>query len=536
MGNISGNTQYESNNTVCTDTICKKLKMIFSVLFFALLCILGLLVSSTYSILVNCTALLCLLLFLIVGGRLADPIDRLSAKKFNALFVLLLGSAFAVSIYLAYEMRIHLPGDTDIIFASVADLLRDGKLNEANPRIDAMHYPGLGLYTNNDYFCRYPNNIGLLMLYAGVYAFGGKTGLPASTEEGHLPAIVMTSLAVAVTILLVCLCIKIVFKKNSYALFTLLLCYAFLPFAFSIPNFYTDLWVLPFTAGGVYCYLSNKFSAAPKGWRGFLAGLLLSVGVQMKITAAIGFVVIVLDLLLGRHVHRWKNLALLFLGFFLFLFAFTAWYRYSGIIDFTRSDEIGAPWNLWVLFGSHDKGGDTEIYKDTAFAAAFPTMEERSAAIWKRIFENYRSYSFSEFLELLRNKLLFAWNNSMFESSEYLLWPLESNWTVYITQPQFFPTQLIRAYSTIYMLFLYAANILSAGVALFRKKINFTFIPNLFVFGTMLYLLIFENAPRRAMIAVPFMIYNVIFLLSQWRDKPDGAQLAERFRMRIHKN
>ena len=83
---------------------------------------------------------------------------------------------------------------------------------------------------------------------------------------------------------------------------------------------------------------------------------------------------------------------------------------------------------------------------------------------------------------------------------------------------------------------LYAANILSAGVALFRKKINFTFIPNLFVFGTMLYLLIFENAPRRAMIAVPFMIYNVIFLLSQWRDKPDGAQLAERFRMRIHKN
>ena len=89
---------------------------------------------------------------------------------------------------------------------------------------------------------------------------------------------------------------------------------------------------------------------------------------------------------------------------------------------------------------------------------------------------------------------------------------------------------------TIYMLFLYAANILSAGVALFRKKINFTFIPNLFVFGTMLYLLIFENAPRRAMIAVPFMIYNVIFLLSQWRGKPDGAQLAERFRMRIHKN
>lgn len=510
--------------------------MVFSVLFFALICILGLLVLSTYSMIVSCTALLCSLLFLIVGNKLTDPIDRLSTKKFNVFFVLLLGSALAMSMYLAYEMRIYLPGDTDIIFASVADLLRDGKLNEANPSIDAMHYPGLGLYTNNDYFCRYPNNIGLLMLYVGVYAFCGKTGIPANTYEGHFPAIVITSLAVAVTILLVCFCVKIVFHKNSYALFTLLLCYAFLPFVFSIPNFYTDLWVLPFTAGGIYCYLRNKYSATPKGWRCLLAGLLLSAGTQMKITAAIGLVVITIDLLLDKGAHRWKNLAVLFLGFFLFFFAFTAWYRYSGIIDFTRSDEIGAPWNLWILFGSHDNGGDTKIYPDMIFAASFPTMKERSAAIWKRIFENYGSYSFSEFLDLLRNKLLFAWNDGMFESNQYLLWPIDSNWTLYITQPQFLSTQLIRTYSTIYMLFLYVSNILSAGVSLFRRKINFTFIPNLFIFGTILYLLIYENAPRRAMIAVPFMIYNVIFLLSQWRDKPDGAQLAERFRKCIRKN
>ncbi len=308
----------------------------------------------------------------------------------------MLGSAFAVSIYLAYEMRIHLPGDTDIIFASVADLLRDGKLNEANPRIDAMHYPGLGLYTNNDYFCRYPNNIGLLMLYAGVYAFGGKTWLPASTEEGHLPAIVMTSLAVAVTILLVCLCIKIVFKKNSYVLFTLLLCYAFLPFVFSIPNFYTDLWVLPFTAGGVYCYLSNKFSAAPKGWRGFLAGLLLSVGVQMKITAAIGFVVIVLDLLLGRHVHRWKKPCFIILGFFLFLFAFTAWYRYSGIIDFTRSDEIARRGISGFCLEAMTRAATRKFIKILLLRLRSRQWKNVRRNL-KRIFENYRSYSFLNF-------------------------------------------------------------------------------------------------------------------------------------------
>ena len=122
--------------------LSQKMRTAFAALFFLLMCIFFVLICTTYSFLVNAVALLCLILFLFIGSALANPIDKLSICNFNVLFFSLLCFSLAVSFYLAYEMRIHLPGDTDIIFASVADLLRDGNLNEVNPRIDAVHYPG----------------------------------------------------------------------------------------------------------------------------------------------------------------------------------------------------------------------------------------------------------------------------------------------------------------------------------------------------------------------------------------------------------
>ena len=249
----------------------------------------------------------------------------------------------------------------------------------------------------------------------------------------------------------------------------------------------------------------------------------------MKITAAVALVAIVIDLVLRADTQRWKCLLALAVGFAAFTLAFIAWYRLSGFIDFSRSDEIGAPWNLWILFGSHDKGGGTEIYPDTLFAASFPTMEARTAAIWQRIIENYTSYTFPEFLQLLRNKLLFAWNDGMFESDAYLLWPLDINWTLCLTQPQFLPAQLLHAYSNVYMLFLYLCTVCSAGAAAVRRE-DALFLPQLCIFGVMLYLQIFENAARRAMIAIPFMIFCTVFLLAQWRSSHINSRLAARLR------
>lgn len=274
------------------------LKQLFTVCFFLFWCIFTLVVCQSLRLPKNLAALVLLGLFLLAGGALADPVDRMSPRAFRTLFAALLCAAFAAGFWLAYQMRINLPTDTDIIFTSVADILRDGKLDEANPRIDANYFPGLKLYTNNDYFCRYPNNIGLLMLYVGLYAMCGPFDFEAGTDAGQAPAIFLTALAVAAAVFFLCRCARLLFLRNSSVLFTLLLSYAFLPFVFGVPNFYTDLWVIFFTVAGVYCYLRGTRCDTPRLWLPFVGGILLAVGIQMKPTAAVAVVAVGIESLI----------------------------------------------------------------------------------------------------------------------------------------------------------------------------------------------------------------------------------------------
>ncbi len=493
------------------------IKRAFSVCFFLFWCIFTLTICLNFSLFKNLAALALAGLLLLAGRAAAGPVDRMSPRAFRLLFALLLCAAFAGSFWMAYQMRIHLPTDTDIIFTSVADILRDGRLDEANPAIDASYFPGLALYTNNDYFCRYPNNIGLLMLYVGLYAVCKGFGFEAGTDAGQAPAIFLTALAVAATVFLLCRCARLLFQRNSCVLFTLLLCYAFLPFTFGISNFYTDLWVVFFAVAGVYCYLRAKQSGASSLLRLFTCGVLLAAGIQMKPTAAVVVVAICIDLALSASppISRRAVQILTFLsGVLLFTIGFVLWYRTCGLFDFSRTDEIGAPWQLWFLIGSHAKGG-LELHTDMRFAASFPTMAERSAAVWERAVQNYRAYSFPEFLLFLREKLLYAWGSGMFECDGYLLWPLESNWTVYLTQPQYHTTGMVHAYSEVYLLLIYFSNLLADGLALLRKKAEAVFLSNLSVFGLIIFLMLFENGARRVTLAVPFLILNVVFLMRE---------------------
>lgn len=361
------------------------LKQLFSVCFFLFWCIFTLTVCQSLRLPKNLAALVLLGLFLLAGGALAGPVDRMSPRAFRTLFFALLCAAFAVCFWLAYRMRIHLPTDTDIIFTSVADILRDGKLDEANPRIDANYFPGLKLYTNNDYFCRYPNNIGLLMLYVGLYAVCGPFGFEAGTDAGQAPAIFLTALAVAVTVFFLCCCARLLLRCNSSVLYTLLLSYAFLPFVFGVPNFYTDLWVIFFTVAGVYCYLRGTRRDTLRLWLPFVGGILLAVGIQMKPTAAVAVVAIGIESL------------------------------------------ITPPWG---------------------------------------------ARRFAPLLALLSGVLLFTGG----------------------------------------FVFLYFSNLLAGGLALLRKKVDAVFLCDLTVFGLILFLMLFENGARRAMLAAPFLILNAVFL------------------------
>ena len=437
---------------------------------------------------------------------------NISEKIFWIFMGVALLSYFLVCFYTASSMRIALPSDTDIVYQSIADLLEDGKLNRLNPQLATVYYPGIGLNTNADYFCSYYNNIGLLLLLSAVYAVGGIFGFTAGTPEGQTLAIGFTAFCVMLLVLFLCLIVHLVFQNKRYVVLMFLLCVAFTPFCFSIPNFYTDILVIPFTVMGVWLFLmfvQRKKYAWLTG-----SAVVFFVGTQMKITAAIAMIALAIYWVFGRFASKKDTvLALvLFLGIYGLLMAlFSFWYHHSAWFDFSRNEQLYMPAQLWLCFGSHGNGSYS--YEDALYAASIPTIAERSQALWQRTADYYGAYSPLEFLRMEYTKLLATWNDPHFDSTIYTLWPLEANWTAYFTQPGQKGYLYSCSFSRVYMICVYLFGGAAAVIQCVRKKIDIAFLCNLMIFGTMLYLILFETAPRRAMIAIPFFLLNIIYVL-----------------------
>ena len=452
----------------------------------------------------------------IAGGFAVCCMGQSRKKVSERYFWIGLGIAlllyFAICFYTASSMRIALPSDTDIVYESIADLLEDGKLNRFNPKLEQIYYPGIGLNTNADYFCRCYNNIGLLLLLSAVYAVGGIFGITAGTGEGQTLAIGFTSLCVTLTVLFLCLIVRLVFKKQLYVVIMFGLCAAFTPFCFSVPNFYTDILVIPFTVIGVWLFL--MFAECKKYAWLLGSAAAFFVATQMKITAAIAIVALALYWILGRFASPKKTVLALavFLGLYgALMLLFSFWYHRSAWFDFSRNEQLYMPAQLWLCFGSHGNGSYS--YEDALYAASIPTIAERSQALWQRVADYYQMYTPPELLRMEYTKLLSTWNDPHFDSTTYTLWPLNANWTAYFTQPTQRGYFYSLWFSRVYLLMLYLFCGASALLQVLRKKIDSAFLCNLMMFGTILYLLLFETAPRRAMIAIPFLMLNVIYVL-----------------------
>lgn len=451
---------------------------------------------------------------LILLGQVLEKLDRIPPVWFWFIFGVLTFLFFLSTTNFALAARIGLPSDTDIVYDSVADLLRDGQLNELNPKFD-LYYPGIGLKTNSDYFCMYYNNIALLALLAGVYWIVGDTYI-AGTVEGQTPALVFTALCVLLTVLLLCYIAYRITHKRSTALFTLILCIIFQPFYYGIPNFYTDVIVFPFAIGGIAA-LTEFYVSKRKPWLA-VAGTFFSLAICIKVTAGIFVIAAGIVLLLDQLKVREKLIQLLWMGLpvLVVIVAFRIWTVQCGWFDFSRKEELAMPWQLWLCFGGRGVGYN---YED-ALAAATTAASQRSAMLWQRLWDTYTNYSFRDLVELEITKIAATWNDGRFETAVYTLWPAVSNWSRTFTQPQETSYQILFCFGQIYIIVLYFILALTAWKQLYNSRISSPlFFCTLSVFGFVAYLMLFETAARRALLVMPLLIIvgGCILTDSHWK-------------------
>ena len=510
---------------------------IFSAIYLlAMVCLCGLLVTQN-NVVISLVAIAAAGgLFLLTNSKMARWVDSIDTKKFYFFIVGALLLYFFAASFAADAMKIFLPPDTGITYTAALDLIDDGLMNDS--RSAMLEYGAtIGQLTtvNADYFCLYPTNIALLLVFFSLLTVGSWFGINIYDMQGHTLIIAFTALTLAFTIWLLFRFVMLHYKRNSLGLAIVALCACFTPFYYALPNFYSDILIIFPTCLGLYllyrCFISQRLLFLIAG------ALVLCFAAMLKMTSVIPLIALVIVVLLVRHIS-WKRRLLYFSAFFAIFIGgialFTLWYTHSPWFDFSRAEELKMPVALWLCCGAY--GGGNFNAQEVFYAASFSDYSTRSAAMWSRLIEIYKNYTLYSYLRFSMHKMILVWNDGFFESSIYTLWPLESNWSYLLTQPHSQLYQFIWFFSQVYKMALYFFALASAVISFLKKKLDESFFLNLSMFGVMLFLHISEAAPRRALIAIPFLLLGCIYTLSHKykvpglfaRKHPAGSTAADK--------
>lgn len=189
---------------------------------------------------------------------------------------------------------------------------------------------------------------------------------------------------------------------------------------------------------------------------------------------------------------------------------FKLWYRSSPLFDFSRERELYYPWTLWLCFGSHANGMYNRLDCELVYSTPY---EQRDSVVWREIKKNYSSYSLLDYFSFIKKKWLLTWADGHFDGSQYTLWPVGTNFSLYLTQPWSPLFSFLVSFSNGYNLLLYCLLSINALLRIKNKDSALSpfFYMSLLFLGFVLYLNFFESAPRRAIPAIFAAIGAIVF-------------------------
>ena len=497
------------NNNSIQYKIVDGLTTTFYIIFSIVLAILASVQASLFGIyfVIGAFLIFTTLLIIIIFADILARRYKLDLKTPQQLFAI---SIFAVFLaYVSCCMTCTLPSDTQILYDSAAALINNGTLNV--PYDYSIYYPDLGFYTLSDYFCRYPNNIAMLLILTGIYSIGSLFGFNAGTISGQSFAVLITAISVAVAVHFLCKSAQYIFKSVNVYFHCLLLNILFLSYYYSSPNFYTDIWILcPLCCG---LYFAVRYYTTKKNRYAFLCSLLWAIGSQLKITVLIPLIAFCIFIVFEKeNTIRNKIISLLYITvpLLIFIYLFHTWYYNNSLFDFSRHEELYYPFTVWISYGSHGIGG--YHYGDSVLAYQAP-YHLRDQVVFNHIKDIFSAYSPAEYLQFMYNKLSFIWGDGLFEGGVYAQWALFENWTNYFTNPTCHGENLVEIWTNSFAFMLVACGLIASLIQIKKRDNPWLLFINVLIFGFILYLCIFEAAPRRAIPAMLFFMLDTLYLL-----------------------
>lgn len=241
-----------------------------------------------------------------------------------------------------------------------------------------------------------------------------------------------------------------------------------------------------------------------------LMSLVLAIGVLLKANVIILIVAVSIHFVMTNSYKNW-------LGFFASLlvpfFTITLLYQQL-IIPYYRveKEEIGYPITHWIMMGSEGRG--TYSATDDEFTNDLKLNQELSNEQIKEIHleiikERLTKNGFSGFMNHLKEKINFTWAEGTYFAPEKLSrLPIGPN----VYQPYIWgEAKVYFVYFCQAVQVIILALIVVSGIKLFKEKSAFEILLSIALFGTFLFLLIWETRSRYLIVALPLMMALCVY-------------------------
>ena len=359
-----------------------------------------------------------------------------------------------------------------------------------------------GAYASNtchvDYFYFYPNNLGATAFLALLFKIASFVGM----TDYFLVASIANALMIVGTMLLTSYCCRCLYGTAAAvtALFVFLISP---PFYFMAPVFYTDSLSMIFPVATFALFLRSQKAVTPWGRWGFAVAsvLVCGIGVLLKATVAIVAVAICLTLFLTRGIGRAAIYAgLTIVSIAALTLSFNA-LIYTNHLDREKADRLNTPIACWLCIGFGNGGRYDGSVVSLSRSVEDPgqrnevmleELSKRIDAMGLKVFNHFEeksavsfgdgTYALSDFLD----------DNPRKKGTlhTFLLYNSE-NYAVY--------SHLCTGVFAGMLLLMLASAILS-------KRDLSPLVPQLSVFGLMLFLLVWETNPRYITNYIPMIL------------------------------
>lgn len=342
----------------------------------------------------------------------------LSVAAFAAFF----GFVYAVRRY-RLEKRVFLAAfPLMVVLQCVAgwSLAVDGALWDMKDVVDGARALASGGPVSG-YFYRYPNNLPVLFLFAGVFRLSDL--LFGSTSPFFLTGLNIL-LVDASVVLMMLLVGRLKSERAGWLAGAVMLFFA--PFYLFIPLLYTDALALFFVALGLYfavrledLWRDPEAHPAKRCAASLFEGLVCACGFLAKGVPAVVMVGVCVQMSCRLPLRKCAAAALLVLaGFLAGVGGWKAAVASSGLVSPERLEAESFPLAHWVMIGLSERGSFN--HEDVSYTDSFPSYAEKKAAAGKEIVRRLRGMGLPGLVRHISAKVHDTWTSPTCSAEVYL--------------------------------------------------------------------------------------------------------------------